>query len=107
MHHDPGARLAAFVARRVRYVGGDETLLALAHLDALFKIVAVIDGAIAFEHIGNGLDPLVIMRLGDRAGWHRQDVHADLLSADRFSGCARTISEALLSHISLARLDHR
>src|SRR5262245_33977739 len=107
MHHDPGARLPAFVAWRVRHIGTNETLLALVNPHALLEIIAVIDGAFAFEHVSDRLDPLVIMRLGDGTGRHRQDVHADLLRADSFGGCAGTIGETLLAHIGLARLNHR
>jgi hypothetical protein len=71
MHNDPGARFTALIARSVRHVSSNETLLASAHQHTLLQIVAVVDRAFAFEHIGNGLDDLVIMRLGDRAGRHR------------------------------------
>src|SRR5579872_6946099 len=55
MHHDPRARLAAFVARRVRNIGVAETLLALLDLDALLEVIAVIDRAFALQHEGDGL----------------------------------------------------
>jgi hypothetical protein len=62
----------------VRDIDCDETLLALAHQYALLERIAVVDGAFALEHIGNGFDALVVMRLGHRSRWHRQDIHADL-----------------------------
>jgi hypothetical protein len=44
-----------------------KTLLAFAHQHVVLKIVAVIHGAFAFEHMGDRLDTSVIMRLGNRA----------------------------------------
>src|SRR5579872_2054847 len=107
MHHDPGAGLAAFVARGVRNVGVAKTLLALAHQHALFEMVAVIDRAFALQHVGDRLDVLVVMRFGDRARRHRHHVHADLLRADRLFRGARAICNALFAEISLARFDQR
>jgi len=60
------------------------------HQHAFLQIVTVIDCAFAFEQIGDGLNTVVVMRLSDRAGWHRQNVHTNLLRAHRFGGDART-----------------
>jgi hypothetical protein len=103
----PAPERSALIARRVRHAGGDETLLALLHQHALLQIIAVIDGTFAMEHKSDGLNSLVMMRLGDRPGRHRQDVHADLLRTNRFGGRARAIGETLLADISLTWLDHR
>ena len=105
VHDDPCAGFAAFVARGVRHVGRDEALFAFAQQDALFQAVAVVHGAFALEHVGDGLDSLVVMGLGDGTGGHRQDVHADILRADRFGGRARAVGEALLAEIILAWRD--
>ena len=68
MHDDPGASLTALVPWRMRNVGGDKTLLSRLHVNAVLQIVAIIDCAFPFDHVGDGLDTLVIMRLRDRAG---------------------------------------
>src|SRR5262249_2262909 len=96
----------ALVARSMRHVSSDKTLLALVQDYAMLQIVAPIDGAFTLKHVGNCLDRLVIVCLSDRAGRHWQHVHADLLRSDRLGPCTRTVGEALFAHIGLARLDN-
>jgi hypothetical protein len=84
---------AAFVARRVGHVGGQENLAARTYEHSVLQVVAVINYAFAPEQIGDRFDPLVIVRVCPRAGRHRQDVHANLFGANSFGGSARTIGE--------------
>src|SRR5579862_257144 len=107
MHHDPGAGRPAFVDRRVRHVGRAVGLLAGAHEHAMLERVAVIDRAFALEHVGDGLDSVVVMRPGAGAGRHRHHVHADFFRAHGLLGGAGAVNDALLAEVGLARLDHR
>src|SRR5215475_10295708 len=107
MYHDPGARLAAFVARRVWHVGGDKTLVTLLHHYALLQSIAVIDGAFTFQQVGDGLDTLVKVGLGARGRGHRQNIHTHLARTDGLGRCTGTVSEALLADVGGARFDYR
>ena len=81
MHHDPGAGLAAFVARRVRNVGVAETLLALFDVDALLEVIegatiaALAVGAASVLIATKGRFDVEVRRLEDaiaemrQAGW--------------------------------------
>src|SRR5690349_188714 len=103
MNDNPGARLAAFVARRMRNVGVAKTLLALAYVDTMLQAVAVVHRAFAIQHVGDRLDVFMIMRFRHRTWRHRHDIHANLLRTDRLLGCARTINDALFAEVSLPR----
>ena len=56
VHYDPRAGLTALIARGMRHIDGNEALLALVHQYALLQIIAVIDRAFAFEHMGDSLN---------------------------------------------------
>jgi len=49
----------------VRHIGSDKALLTLPNQNAVRQIVAVVDRAFAIEHVGDGFNPLVMVRLGD------------------------------------------
>ena len=106
MYYENSARLTALIARSMRYISSHETLLALAHQNALLQTVAVIDRAFALEKVSDRLDASMIVSLGPCSVGHRQDIHADVRRADRFSRGARTVDEALFADVRLAWPDH-
>jgi hypothetical protein len=106
MYHDPRARRATLIARRVRHISRNENLVSGAYCSAPFQTLAVVYGAFAIKKVGDRLDTPMAMCFRSCSARHRQDIHADTLRTDRFGRGARTIFEALLADIRSTRLDH-
>ena len=84
VNDNPRASRSAFVRWRMGHICRDVDLLAVANVDATFQVLAIINGAIPFQQIRNCFDATVIMRVRASAVRHRQYIHANVLSANRF-----------------------
>ena len=85
----------------MRQVGRHERVVTLAHHHRVLHPVAEAHHALALEHVGNGLDPLVVVHLGAPPRRHRQHVHADVPGAYGFGRGPGPVGEPLLAHVGL------
>lgn len=71
MDDQPFARCATAVARRVGNVCWYKDLVAGLHVDVMLHFVAVKDGAVTFQHVGNRFNFIVVVNFCASARWHR------------------------------------